>query len=259
MAIANILGGTFISDAVRKAVQGFVSLLWPEQSKAYSGLLGFRQYTRTRGILISKEYTDGVGIDLDKGYIFQFNPQTINDVKSTLYEVRPYPGLPYNDLIWINGGERIISFQLFLDNTPSSKTSSFRPKVLAQEISPNRYKGDYEDFFWVNNGAYSKTRVHPRGILPEVEYLQSLLYPEVAKSEETPKFAEGGVVNMEQFRPPAVVVFCFGPIYLEGVVKRADISYQLFDEDLTPLRATVDIDFSVMEYRNLDRKITVTR
>jgi hypothetical protein len=71
--------------------------------------------------------------------------------------------------------------------------------------------------------------------------------------ETTPLFSEGGIVSTRQFRPPAIVIFAFGPFYLEGVIKSAPVTYQLFDEDLTPLRATIDIEFAVFEFENLNR------
>ena len=95
-----------------------------------------RPYTSTRGILINKEFVVGVGTpNLKRGYQFQFNPQTITDVKSTLYETRQYAGLPYNDYIWGGGGERLISFQLFLDNTPQSKQRHFRPTAYGSKLA----------------------------------------------------------------------------------------------------------------------------
>lgn len=221
-----------------------------------------RPYTTTRGILINKEFVENtVTPDLTRGYQFQFNPQTISDVKSSLYETRQYAGLPYNDYVWGGGGERIISFQLFLDNTPQSKQRSFRPTAygskLAKEIktegvavSKNAVSIEY-----VDNGAYSTSRVNERGILPEVELIQSFLYPAPLTGETTPLFAEGGIVSSNQFRPPATVILAIGPLYLEGVIKSAPVTYTLFDQDLTPIRGTVDIEFAVFEFEEIERQI----
>lgn len=284
----------------------FVSAMRPDVSS--SGYPSVRPYTSTRGIIINKEFVDGVtNPDLSKGYIFQFNPNSVSDSKETIYEARPYAGLPYNDYIWGGGGERVISFQLFLDNTPQSKQYYFRPteygsreanspmnvldagsgdnsdrrkyelygtsksvyadgresvnnvniydertrKILKNDAMPVK---DYPDFR-IQGRAYSSTRVHARGILPEVELLQSFLYPAPLANESTPLFAEGGVVNTEQFRPPAIAILALGPIYLEGVIKSAPVNYTLFDSDLTPLRGTVDIEFAAFEFANLERQI----
>lgn len=152
-------------------------------------------------------------------------------MKNTLYEVRPYAGMAYNDYIWSNGGERIISFQLFLDNTPQSKTEQFRPEAINNTALANTLQAEGtknpSSFQWVQNGAYSNTRVSERGVLPEVERLQSFLYPAPIGDEKTPLFAEGGIVTTTQFRPPSVLVFALGPLYLEGVLRSAPVTYQL--------------------------------
>lgn len=248
-----------------------------------------RPYASTRGILINKEFVDGSKMmDLNQGYQFQFNPQTITDVKNTLYETRQYTGLPYNDYIWGGGGERTISFQLFLDNTPQSKQRSFRPTAygskLAKEFKTEgtgytfdenagrRFINDFKDqvndlkesatpskgpssFEYIDNDAYSISRVDKRGILPEVELIQSFLYPAPLLNETTPLFTEGGIVSENQFRPPAIAILAIGPLYLEGVVKEAPVTYTLFDQDLTPIRGTIDIEFAVFEFENIERQI----
>ena len=216
-----------------------------------------RGYTNTRGILIARDALRKRELDFSGAYYFQFNPAQIQDVKESLYEVRPYGGLSYNDYIWNGGGERIITFQLFLDNTPQSKTEVFRPSAYnsqeARVISP-KGKSEAGDFIF-GGTAYSVSRVHERGILPEIEKIQSFLYPAKIGDERTPRFSEGGIVSSIQFRPPDVVVLALGPLYLEGFIKSAPISYQLFDRDLTPLRATVDIEFAVTEYAEINRQI----
>lgn len=295
------LGQSPISSVATAGRSEFMSIFRNKPSKAFGEDPNRypRPYTSTRGILINKEFVDGVKTpDLKQGYQFQFNPQTITDVKSTLYETRQYAGLPYNDYIWGGGGERIISFQLFLDNTPQSKQRSFRPtsygSKLAKEFKTEgtgytydenigKYtlnksyigKGFVDDivsqarsikesvipskgpsrFEYIDNDAYSTSRVDERGILPEVELIQSFLYPAPLTGETIPLFAEGGVVSTNQFRPPATAILAIGPLYLEGVVKSAPFTYTLFDQDLTPIRGTVDIEFAVFEFENIERQI----
>lgn len=297
------LGATPISSVTSAGMNEFVSLLSTKASKAFGSERWARAYTKTRGIIINKEFLKDKPIDLNKGYQFQFNPQTIEDVKATSYEQRKYAGLPYVDHIWGGGGERLITFELFLDNTPQSHTQGFRPTEygsrLASDLSDANKRGYGYDasgrlstngsknyvgqdfienvnsvgrsirnqvtsivpskspsgFNWVENGAHSHTRINKRGILPEVELLQSFLYPAPLVGESTPKFAEGGIVSSNQFRPPATAVLCLGPLYLEGVIKSLPIKYTLFDEDLTPIRATVNVEFSVFEFAKITRLI----
>lgn len=287
-----VLGQSPVNSAVTAGRGKFMSIFRNNVSNAYGEESSRypRAYTTTRGVLINKEYVEGVQTpDLLKGYQFQFNPQVINDTKETLYEVRGYAGLPYNDYIWAGGGERVISFQLFLDNTPQSKQPHFRPTAYgskqattfrtdgvgyASSSQKQGLKGTIENMkreikeyavpskgpssfteCLQDYGAYSLSRVDERGILPEVEKIQSFLYPAPIGDEKTPLFAEGGVVSTHQFRPPATVILALGPLYLEGVVKSAPVSYTLFDKDLTPIRGTVQIEFAVFEFENLERKI----
>lgn len=279
------LGQSAINSAITAGRSEFMSIFRKAPSHAYSSDRYPRPYSSTRGIIIDKRFVEGVSTpDLSNGYRFQFNPQTISDVKETLYELCSYAGLPYNDYIWGGGGERIISFQLFLDNTPQSKQSSFRPtsygsklakqfqtegndyssnknrnffgrdtvadiKSQGRTIKENIFPSSGPDSFkFTDTGAYSLSRVDARGILPEVELIQSFLYPAPLDNEKTPKFAEGGMVSKRQFRPPATVILAIGPLYLEGVIKSAPVSYTLFDKDLTPLRGTIDIEFGVFEF-----------
>lgn len=254
----NTFGTSPINSAVTAGTDNFESVLQPKSSGSYGSDSSrySKAYSSARGILIAKKYLDRVPLELDKGHYFQFNPQTINDVKNTLYEIRNYTGLSYNDYIWGGGGERIISFQLFLDNTPQSKYGAFRPDSYgskkANEIDAAKSTAAEVK---MSGDAFSNSRVHERGILPEVEMIQSFLHPDVLEGENTPLFAEGGVVTSTQFRPPAIAVLAIGPIYLEGVVKSAPVTYTLFDSDLTPIRATIDIEFAVFEFESLTRQI----
>ena len=283
MGVFDILGSSPINSAVTAGLGKFTSLFRDKPSGAYMEDAGRypRRYVTTRGILIDKSSLEKN--QFDKGYFFQFNPAQIQDIKSTLYEVRPYAGLSYNDYIWSNGGERIITFQLFLDNTPQSKTSAFRPTAFGfptantvradgvtfgkngeikvkrsltdkvkMEFGVDVNKGDTA-LSWNSEGAWSNSRVSERGILDEVELIQSYLRPAAIDGEATPKFSEGGIISATQFRPPSTVVFSMGPFYLEGIIKSAPVTYTLFDSDLTPLRGTVDIEFAVFEYENINK------
>lgn len=298
------LGQSPVNGVTKAGTSEFLSLLRPKPSKAFGDDPSryFRPYTNTRGVIIGKEFLQGSTFDLSKGYQFQFNPQTISDVKETMYEDRSYVGLAYKDYIWGGGGDRTVSFQLFLDDTPQSHTVSFRPSatggveassiklatdcgydengrltsiksgglgsgLLDEAVSQGRAlspgvlaqyskaSSQPSSFEWDDNGAYSHSRTRRRGVLDDVEKIQSFLYPAPLAGETTPKFSEGGIVSSNQFRPPATAVICIGPLYLEGIVKAAPVEYTLFDKDLCPIRATIDVEFCVFEFSEVSRKI----
>ena len=295
------LGASPISGVTKAGMSEFISLLRPKPSKSFGDDPSryFRPYTNTRGVIINKDFLKGSTTDLTKGYQFQFNPATISDVKEAIYEGRTYIGLPYQDYIWGGGGQRTITLQLFLDDTPQSHIRSFRPTAIGgkdaatirlddkygQGVSGyeafekevmNGKRSSFKDelssqwqaikenfkptpgpskFEWDKNGAYSHSRTKKRGVLDDVELIQSFLYPAPLAGENTPKFAEGGIVSLNQFRPPATAVLCIGPLYLEGIVKAAPVQYTLFDQDLCPIRATIDLEFAVFEFEEITRKI----
>lgn len=246
--VITLLGQSPINSAVTAGRSAFVSLFrskTPQYSNTNNDGKNIRAYVNVRGILIEKRYVMSAQTDFNKGYYFQFNPETVKDAHSANYEQRGYSGLPFVDYVWAGGSERNLSFQLFLDNTPQSKTVNFRPDTEALTIEK-----DVVGVKYANGSAYSSTRVHERGILPEIEKLQSFTYPATVKGEDIPLFASGGVISQNQFRPPAVTIFSYGPMYYEGVVKNVDVEYTLFDADLTPLRATVNVEFAAFEFED---------
>lgn len=287
-SVLSIIGSNPINSAKTWAMKSFVSLLRGKVSNAFSDSPRLRGYVTTRGFLISKQELMKVDSeDLWKsGYMFQFNPSQIQDIKNTSYETRPYAGFPYVDYIWAGGGERVISFQLIVDDTPQSHTATFRPETFgshrAQSIKTNvsdsgktnTVKKQISDDFkgavsvsgislskapknieWDSTtGAYSITRIHERGTLDAVEKITQYLYPARGRKRNAtsmlpiPHFSTGGIIEVEQFRPPAIVVFSFGNnYYLEGVIKSANTTHTLFDADLTPIRSTIDIEFGVID------------
>lgn len=278
-----IAGLNPVNSVIDAGLEKFVSLFRNRTSNAYGAEdAGPRAYTKKRGILVEKDAVTPYSINPERAYYFQFNPQTIDDVKNTLYSTREYAGLSYNDYIWSNGGERIISFQLFLDNTPQSKTSFFRPTEYNRSKEAWTLEGDRRGFgqrvgdyakanllprgadmllkvsdnpkelrFNTSSGAYSKTRIDERGILPEIDIIRSFMMPAVPTGLALPKFSEGGIMNLDQFRPPPTIFLAIGPIFLEGIIKSAPVTYTLFDEDLTPIRGTVDIEFAAFEYEDV--------
>lgn len=280
-SVLSITGGGLLNTAKTWAIKSFVSLFRAKASNAFSKTPGLRGYVNTRGFLISKYELNSIGGEealWQSGYMFQFNPNQLQDVKSVAYETRSYAGMPYIDYIWTGGGERTISFSLFIDDTPQSHTSFFRPETFgskranelkvekgkkttiwqkaAGELGINLSKAP-DSLEWTNNGAYSNTRIHERGTLDAVERITQYLYParqwKYGRTQQPAvHFSTGGVVEVQQFRPPSIVVFSFGNnYYLEGIIKSAEVTHSLFDSDLTPIRSTVAVTFGVIDVANV--------
>lgn len=243
-----ITGGAPISTGIKVGLDSFYSFLDGKSKSMGSSSSGRSYLSTTRGMIAIKDMiTSG---DYSRVYKFQFNPQTVTDNKSTNWEEIIYAGLPYVDLVWGSGGVRTVSFQLFLDNTPQSKHRYFVGNGNEGEhINPEgEFSSNGAETIKTNNKGFSASRYDERGVLDEVEFFQSFMYPAVEEGVKTPKFTEGGIINLKQFRPPNMACLALGPIYLEGIVRSVNINYSLFDKDLTPIRATVDIEMSIFEF-----------
>lgn len=248
-----LLGQPVVNTSVKAGLDKFYSIFMRRVSTSgYSSQSSApRAYSKTRGILIRKEALEAIPSPTlyEAGYYFQFNPERVNDTKGTEYSVVHHPGLNYNDYMWAHGGERIITFQLFLDDTPASHTEAFNPTAYGSKLAdkPDEYGKVFGETPWIQRGAYSRTRISERGVMGDVEKITQFLYP-AYQGETRPKFAEGGVIDDTQFRPPSTAVLVLGPRYFEGIVKSAPVEYTLFDTDLTPIRATINLEFAAYEF-----------
>lgn len=178
-------------------------------------------FSQKRGIFAFKD-------NPDKYITFQFNPEQHTDDKSVVYEDRQKTGLDEVDFLWVSGGPRNWDFELFLDATEGSKQThlGIDPANAAFTHDPNR------------------------GVLNQVEFIQSFMRPANA-DPNTPVFVNGNVKLSNQFTAPPEVIFVFGPFYFEGVITRATPSYQLWNRQLVPLRATMAITIRIQEGRTL--------
>jgi hypothetical protein len=180
-------------------------------------------YNITRGILAIKK-------DISQYLIFQFNPEELTDSKDVSYEDRPRLGFDHQDFIWVNGGPRTVSFTLKLDATNGSKVTHLGklPRDTAGASTNNL----------THDPAY--------GTLKQVEFLQALQRP-FEPRQSAPRFIKGSALPNTQFTPPPVVIFNYGPIYLEGVISSLSVSHKEFNRGLVPVMSDVTVTFKVQE------------
>lgn len=184
--------------------------------------------------------------DTPQSHTISFRPSARGDKEAAT--IKPESNYTYDENGRLSNIEGIGNGRFDLKRVA---TEEFKSAYAKPSPGPDKFK-------WVENGAYSHSRTKERGVLDDVELIQSFLYPAPLVGESTPKFAEGGMVTTSQFRPPATAVLCIGPLYLEGVVKSAPVEYTLFDSDLTPLRANINVEFAVFEFAEVIRKIKQT-
>lgn len=188
--------------------------------------------TAARGVICEKGCEDKPSRIL----IFQFNPETITDVKSNNYNTKAYSGFTFNDNVWASGGERIISFKLqFI------ASAAFNTPFFGKEVS------------YGNDQVSTLDKMFPRGTLDYVELLQSFQYP-TQQDPDAPRFANGGFVPSPRFMPPPVVVFAYGNYYLEGVIGDVNVTHLTTNNRNIPIQSDVDITFKVSEQQQIKVK-----
>lgn len=178
-----------------------------------------------RGILAPKGYEDPKEI-----LFFQFNPDKITDSKGVDWFSSKYLGFSAPQLMWVGGQDRTIRFDLFFDATSESNSK----------------------FMGGANEGYDSIRnldqVFPNGIMDNIEKLQSFQYP---ISKERPRFVGNVATPSARFEAPPLLIFCFGPFYMECALTSLDVSYELFDKKLVPRRAICSVTLTVYEFERI--------
>ena len=54
-----------------------------------------------------------------------------------------------------------------------------------------------------------------------------------------------------RFEAPPLLIFCFGPFYMECALTALDVSYELFDKKLVPRRAICSVTLTVYEFERI--------
>ena len=181
-------------------------------------------YSPVRGILAKDGYQSNEDV-----LLFQFNPETISDVKEVEWYNKSSVGFSSNDYLWVKGGERSLTFKLWFEATASVNTPIFRPGAI--------YGEDTYD---------TLNEIFPRGVMPMVEKLTSFQYPQIIDGNK-PRYSTGVKTPEVRFMPPPIAIFIFGEFYMRGIISGVSTQYTLFDKRLKPLRAECDVTFKVIE------------
>lgn len=161
-----------------------------------------------RGFLASTELDPEILIQ------FQYNPTELSDRRALNYASQNLPGLLMPVRQYINGGDRTLTFTVRLDGRLSGASESDLPIALGQN-------GD---------------------IGPELNKYRALLWPQtpdwqLGTSSFASLYGSGTMVHVS----PPVCRFGWGERVLDCVVTGADITEQLFNSELAPLRAEVRV------------------
>lgn len=154
---------------------------------------------------------------------FMFNPNDVRDSRSFIYGSHQIPGASHPVYQAGSGGERIITFTLYLDGDRG------RLVERAQGIVSNDFEGSDSLEFVQGLGSLDVSK--------EINWYRSFTYP--VRSEE-------GLISEQA---PNRAVFSMGTFYkaVEVIVETADIEFLAWTPNMEPLR--VNIPIVLKEYR----------
>lgn len=186
-------------------------------------------YSSNRGLICEKEFVDTP----ERILLFQFNPEVITDDKSNNYETKAHTGFTSVDYPWINGGSRILNFELNFEATAGANTPLFNKGRSTSSAYGKPTIDTLDNFF-------------PNGTMDDVDILRGFMYPKVA-SPTSVRFTRGGHIPTPKFMPPPVLIFSYGAIYLECILTDCKIEHTLWDSKLIPRRTKASITINILE------------
>lgn len=90
-----------------------------------------------------------------------------------------------------------------------------------------------------------------KGVFPQLYALESLVYPELATMESAARSLALGTLEIAPAVTPLILIV-WGPNRVAPVTITAiEVVEQIFDADLNPLRATVDVSARVLSYSDV--------
>ena len=144
---------------------------------------------------------------------FQFNPIQIEWDKRIDYEIESVGGWPAPIVTWVSGGDKRIRFELFFDRSKSGKAS----------------------------GAWT-VDMPGIGVQGALAVIESFLYP-----QEGPFEFRNALTGEQRFVAPPDCYLILGTRWARCKLLSAPIKESMFDSALVPIRATVTLEFLVLE------------
>ncbi|MEV0644197.1 hypothetical protein AB0I28_02925 [Phytomonospora sp. NPDC050363] len=164
-----------------------------------------------RGFLAS------VGLDPEILVQFQYNPEKVDDKRSVSYATLNAPGMLMPVRQYSAGGDRTISFKVVVDGL---------------------FKGPADDEIDI-------ARDERGGIGPELVKYRAFTYPQTERWQDA-STSVGGFTGLYDdsasvFAAPPVCAFGFGDRVVDCVVTEVQITEQLFNTSLDPVRAEIQV------------------
>ena len=174
-------------------------------------MANLQQRNPVRGFLVS------VGLDPEILVEFQYNPEKVTDKRSVSYASLNAPGMLMPVKQYSAGGERTLSFTVIVDGL---------------------FNGPADD-------GIDIARDERGGIAPELNKYRAFVHPQTERwqdANDAPDGFTGLYAGSETvFTAPPACCFCFGDRVIDCVVTEVQITEQLYNPDLDPVRAEVQV------------------
>ena len=184
------------------------------------------QRNPVRGFLVS------VGLDPEILVEFQYNPDKIEDKRTVSYATLNAPGMLMPVRQYTAGGDRTLSFTVTIDGL---------------------YKGPADDEIDIARDSRG-------GIGPELNKYRAFIYPQTERWQDAASAPDGfsrlyeGAESV--FTAPPACRFGFGERVIDCVVTEVSIKEQLYNPDLDPIRAEVQVTCVEMTPYNPEPAVT---
>lgn len=162
---------------------------------------------------------------------FMFNPNDVSDTKNISWGSIEVPGASHPVYQFGAGGERLISFSLYLDGDRGR---------LGQNNSSVDYEIAPEYPVWKANLPKRLGQGKGLSVSDELQFYRSLIHP-----------VQYGQSIIDVF--PFICLFSMGELYkkIPVIVKKADWSINYWTPDMRPVRATVSIQLAEIRGRSI--------
>jgi Contractile injection system tube protein len=174
-------------------------------------MANLQQRNPVRGFLVS------VGLDPEILVQFQYNPDKVTDKHQISYATLNAPGMLMPVRQYSAGGERTLSFTVIVDGL---------------------FKGPADDEIDI-------ARDERGGIAPELNKYRAFVYPQTERWQDAngaPDGFAGLYAGSETvFTAPPACRFGFGERFVDCVITEVQITDQLYNPDLDPVRAEVQV------------------
>lgn len=208
----------------------------------------------TRGAIVPTHLFFSSRLSLDDFLFFQYNPSQYLDKKETKLDESQYLGYGASREVWVSGGRRVLSFDLFFDATRASmdERDLFITPLPSEDDSRPKNTQDLINQS-ISTDPHSRIEVSKEGgSLVAVNKLQSYQYPVIEKNDLAsvgrPRFLNGVFEPARRFESVPVLLLILGKQVYQGRVASVEANHVLMNKDFIPIRSTCKISFIVDEW-----------